>query len=176
MEKPVESKTDPLQVVDLPNDAPDQPTTNDQFTHGVIPHARHVPRSTRQRLSPASHEQRSKLLGFSEATYGTATVLGPLIEGALTNKVTWRWVRNALWMIGCLLSTDRCWCLWINLPIGGGAAVVVLVFFQSPENPKPAQASLKEKVLQMDLIGVALMIDLIVSYILALDYGAQTHP
>jgi MFS family permease len=38
----------------------------------------------------ASHEQRSKLLGFSEATYGTATVLGPLIEGALTNKVTWR--------------------------------------------------------------------------------------
>jgi hypothetical protein len=35
MEKPVESKTDPLQVVDLPNDAPDQPTTNDQFTHGA---------------------------------------------------------------------------------------------------------------------------------------------
>jgi hypothetical protein len=35
---------------------------------------------------------------------------------------------------------------------------------------------LKEKILQMDLIGAALMMSLIVSYILALQYGGQTHP
>ncbi|KAM0549210.1 hypothetical protein ACHAPJ_009520 [Fusarium lateritium] len=38
-----------------------------------------------------------------------------------------------------------------------------------------AKATLKEKLLQADLIGAALMMALIVSYILALQYGGQTH-
>jgi hypothetical protein len=35
---------------------------------------------------------------------------------------------------------------------------------------------LKEKLLQMDIFGAALVMGLIVSYILALQYGGQTHP
>lgn len=74
---------------------------------------------------------------------------------------------------GSLLTPLQCF--YINLPIGGLAAVIVLIFFRTPQNAEPAQATLKEKLLQMDFVGAALMMGLIISYILALQYGGQTH-
>jgi hypothetical protein len=66
-------------------------------------------------------------------------------------------------------------CFYINLPIGGVAAVIVLFLFQTPAKAMPVQATLKEKLLQTDLVGASLMMSLIISYILALQYGGQTH-
>lgn len=62
------------------------------------------------------------------------------------------------------------------VPIGGLATVIVLLFLHIPSDVKPAQASWKEKFLQMDFLGAALVMGLIVSYILGLGYGGQTKP
>lgn len=105
----------------------------------------------------AAPEKRAQLLGLAGATYGVSAVLGPLIGGAFTDKVTWRW------------------CFYINLPVGGLAAAIIFFFYTTPSYAQPAQATLKEKILQMDFVGAALMMGLIISYILALQYGGQTH-
>jgi predicted permease len=53
--------------------------------------------------------------------------------------------------------------------------VVILFFFKTPASAKPAHATFKEKLLQLDLVGAALMMGLIIAFMLALQYGGQTH-
>ncbi|KAF2501646.1 MFS general substrate transporter [Lophium mytilinum] len=106
----------------------------------------------------AEPKKRPQLIGFTGGTYGIAAVLGPLLGGVFSDKVSWRW------------------CFYINLPIGGVAAILVLFFFHTPDDAKPAEASWREKLLQMDLVGAALVMGLIVTFILALQYGGLTKP
>ena len=77
-------------------------------------------------------------------------------------------------MAHAVLTSSQCF--YINLPIGGVAATITFFFFKPPTSAKPVQATVKEKLLQLDLVGAALMMSLLISYILALQYGGQTHP
>jgi hypothetical protein len=104
----------------------------------------------------AEPQKRPALIGFTGATYGIAAVLGPIIGGAFSDKVTWRW------------------CFYINLPVGGFAAAIVLFYLRIPSEAKPVEATWKEKFLQMDFLGAIFVMCLIISYILALQYGGQT--
>lgn len=64
-------------------------------------------------------------------------------------------------------------CFYINLPIGGVSAGVIFAFFHVPV-AITHKVDLKEKLLQMDLLGTALMMGAIVSLLLAFQYGGQT--
>jgi MFS family permease len=48
----------------------------------------------------APPEKRPQLIGFTGATYGIAAVLGPLLGGVFSDRVSWRWV----WLLHGLKS------------------------------------------------------------------------
>ncbi|MCJ1342025.1 hypothetical protein MMC31_000205 [Peltigera leucophlebia] len=104
----------------------------------------------------AEPKKRPMFTGIIGMSYGIASVVGPLIGGVFSDKVSWRW------------------CFYFNLPIGGVSALIILLFFQSPRGAKPVTASWKEKLLQMDLVGTVIIMGAVVAYILALQYGGQT--
>jgi MFS transporter, DHA2 family, glioxin efflux transporter len=106
----------------------------------------------------AVEKQRAAYTGLLGATYGLASVIGPLLGGVFTDKLSWRW------------------CFYINLPIGGIAAAVIMLFFVAPPAARPQKASLKEKILQMDLPGSFIVMAGVVCYLLAMQWGGTTKP
>lgn len=103
--------------------------------------------------------KRPSFNGLIGGVYGISSVVGPLLGGAFTEKVSWRW------------------CFYINLPIGGIAAAV-LVFFFTPV-PQPGgipQLTWKERIAQLDLPGTILFIPGVVCLLIALQWGGSTYP
>ncbi|KAK9326757.1 major facilitator superfamily domain-containing protein [Lipomyces starkeyi] len=101
----------------------------------------------------AAPEKRPAYLGIIGASYGISAVIGPLLGGVFTERLSWRW------------------CFYINLPIGGVAAAILVVFFRLPPHVKPAEATFREKILQLDPIGIVLIIGSVICYVLALQWG-----
>ncbi|KAG9228616.1 putative efflux pump antibiotic resistance protein [Amylocarpus encephaloides] len=97
-------------------------------------------------------------IGLWATVYMISTIIGPLIGGAFTSNVTWRW------------------CFWINLPVGGPVLVAVFLFFHVPKHVKYPKATWGEILLQLDLPGFSLIFSSLICFTLALQWGGQTKP
>ncbi|KAF2823617.1 putative efflux pump antibiotic resistance protein [Ophiobolus disseminans] len=102
-------------------------------------------------------QKRPMMMGLIGATYAVSAVLGPLIGGALTDKASWRW------------------CFYINLPVGGVAALALFFFLHLPADATSSAIPWTRKLLHLDPVGISLAMGGITSFILALQYGGSSH-
>jgi EmrB/QacA subfamily drug resistance transporter len=100
-----------------------------------------------------SVRKRSVYLGFSGFMWVLAGSAGPLIGGAFTQSVTWRW------------------CFWINIPICG--ITFCLLLFLDVNNPR---TKLGEGLKAIDWYGTLSILAITTLLLVGLDFGGTIFP
>lgn len=91
------------------------------------------------------------------SVFGLATIFGPILGGALTQHVSWRW------------------CFYIDLPVDS-VGIFALIFLLRPPSRFIEEKTVIERAEKLDLMGTGLFIPSIVMVLLALQWGGNTYP
>ncbi len=94
--------------------------------------------------------ERGKFQGLLGAVFGLSSVIGPLIGGYLTDKVSWHWV------------------FYVNMPIGIPA--LIMAYFLIPK--ELGRNAVGEKV---DYVGATLLGSMLLSLLLGFSFASQDH-
>lgn len=99
-----------------------------------------------------------KVMGLSSLVFTCSSVLGPVLGGVFTQDISWRW------------------CFYVNLPLGGTAMAIILIFFKTPPHSRVAHCKLNEIPLLFDLGGAVLILAALTCLLLVLEDGGVTDP
>ncbi|WP_125702542.1 MFS transporter [Lacticaseibacillus daqingensis] len=88
--------------------------------------------------------RRMQVLGFVSASYSTATIIGPLVGGAIVDTLSWHWV------------------FYLNVPIGLLSAVLIQVFYQTQARPRAVGKT--------DALGAGLMAVGLIALLCAIEF------
>jgi predicted MFS family arabinose efflux permease len=103
-------------------------------------------------------QQRPIYQGFFGAVFAIASVIGPLVGGTFTDKVTWRW------------------CFYLNLPVGAVTLVVVILILHLPNQKLDEKApTWLGKFKQLDPIGNLVFFPGVLCLVLALQWGGTLY-
>ena len=112
-------------------------------------------------ISPPEHI--AALFGILGSVFSISSVVGPLLGGAFSQSVTWRW------------------CFYINLPLGGVAAACITFFFRTPdyaqELASTARSALDSRAIAkaFDPLGIILSLSGLICFVMALEWGGISH-
>lgn len=103
-------------------------------------------------------QQRPIFQGLFGAIFAVASVVGPLLGGTFTDKVTWRW------------------CFYINLPVGAVSIIVTILLVHMRDQKLDARAAgWLGKLKQLDPIGNLVFFPGIICLVLALQWGGTEY-
>ncbi|KAL1920674.1 uncharacterized protein VTP21DRAFT_1051 [Calcarisporiella thermophila] len=96
-------------------------------------------------------EELSKYQGLLGAAFTVASIIGPLLGGVFTDKLSWRW------------------CFYVNLPIGIVAILMIILVLRLPA----PTGSLTSKLKRIDIMGLVVIIALTVCLLLGISFGGN---
>ncbi|KAF7303924.1 MFS general substrate transporter [Mycena indigotica] len=108
-------------------------------------------------------QDRPKLFGIFGAVFAVSSIIGPLMGGAFTDKISWRW------------------CFYINLPIGGVSLITVTLLLEATpplgseaDHVKRTWTKTLSSVSEIDYVGVVLVAGAVTTLMLSLQWGSNT--
>ena len=94
--------------------------------------------------------ERARYQGLFGATFGLASIIGPLVGGYLTDYLSWRWV------------------FYVNIPLGFVALVVLSSFFPDIKQQRAERP-------RIDFAGAATLVAGVAPLMLALSWGGREY-